>query len=38
LVYFSVVAAHFLIKQVNPIMRHVGGGGPTPAFTDNPDF
>jgi hypothetical protein len=37
LVYFSVVAAHFLIKQVNPMMRNVGGGHP-PAFTDNPDF
>ena len=37
LVYFSVVAAHFLIKQVNPMMRHVGGEHP-PAFTDNPDF
>ena len=36
LVYFSVVAAHYLIKQVNPIMRSVGGA--PQVFTDNPDF
>jgi hypothetical protein len=36
LVYFSVVVAHYIIKQVNPIMHSVGGS--PQVFTDNPDF
>jgi len=36
LVYLSVVASHYLIKQVNPIMHSVGGA--PQVFTDNPDF
>jgi len=35
-VYISVVAGHFLLKQINPIMHH--GGSAPKVFTDNPDF
>jgi len=38
-VYFSVVFGHFIIEQVNPMLK---GGSiahkPTPVFTDNPGF
>jgi hypothetical protein len=37
LVYFSVIAGHFLLKQINPIMHSVGGSTPQ-VFTDNPGF
>jgi hypothetical protein len=37
LVYFSVVLAHFIMKQVNPII-HSAGSVATPVFTDNPGF
>jgi hypothetical protein len=37
LVYFSVIAGHFLLKQINPIMHSVGGSAPQ-VFTDNPGF
>jgi len=36
IVYFSVIAGHYLLIQVNPIM-HSGGSVPQ-IFTDNPDF
>jgi hypothetical protein len=39
LVYFSVVAGHFIIGQINPLLR--GGSNSsliTPVFTDNPGF
>ena len=36
IVYFSVIAGHYLLIQVNPIM-HTGGSTPQ-IFTDNPDF
>jgi hypothetical protein len=39
LVYFSVVAGHFIIGQINPLLR--GGSSNsfvTPVFTDNPGF
>ena len=36
IVYFSVIACHYLLIQVNPIM-HTGGSIPQ-IFTDNPDF
>ena len=35
-VYFSVIAGHYLLIQINPIM-HKGGSAPQ-VFTDNPDF
>jgi hypothetical protein len=35
-VYFSVIAGHYLLIQINPIM-HTGGSVPQ-IFTDNPDF
>jgi hypothetical protein len=35
-VYISVVAGHFLLKQINPVLHH--GGDIPKAFTDNPDF
>ena len=40
LVYFSVVAGHFIIGQINPLL-HGGGSNKslvTPVFTDNPGF
>lgn len=39
LVYFSVVFGHFVIGQINPLLR--GGSNSanvTPVFTDNPGF
>lgn len=36
IVYFSVVAGHFVINQLNPVLE--GGKRATPAFTDNPGF
>jgi hypothetical protein len=36
IVYFSVLAGHYLLIQINPIM-HTGGGAPQ-VFTGNPDF
>jgi hypothetical protein len=35
-VYFSVVAGHFVIDQINPVFK--GGKTLTPVFTDNPGF
>lgn len=40
LVYVSVIAGHFVLDQLRPIMQQAGDGGaivPT-AFTDNPAF
>lgn len=36
IVYFSVIAGHYLLIQINPIM-HAGGSTPQ-IFTDNPNF
>jgi hypothetical protein len=36
IVYFSVIAGHYLLIQINPIM-HFGGSAPQ-VFTGNPDF
>jgi hypothetical protein len=36
IVYFSVIAGHYLLIQINPIMN-VGGSTPQ-IFTDNPNF
>ena len=36
IVYFSVIAGHYLLIQINPIM-HYGGSTPQ-VFTGNPDF
>jgi hypothetical protein len=36
IVYFSVVAGHFVINQLNPVLE--GGKKLTPVFTDNPGF
>jgi len=38
LVYFSVIIAHFVIDQINPIMTAGAGKKVTPVFTDNPAF
>jgi hypothetical protein len=39
LVYFSVVAGHFIIGQINPLLRGGSNGSiVTPVFTDNPGF
>ena len=38
LVYFSVIIAHFVIDQVNPIMKGGSDKRFTPVFTDNPGF
>ncbi len=39
LVYFSVILAHFVMDQINPMIHSVGGGPKvTPVFTDNPGF
>jgi hypothetical protein len=35
-VYISVVAGHFLLKQIHPVIHH--GGNAPKVFTDNPDF
>jgi len=35
-VYFSVIAGHYLLIQINPIMHT--GGSTQQIFTDNPDF
>lgn len=37
-VYFSVIIAHFIIDQLNPIMTAGGSKKITPVFTDNPAF
>ena len=40
LVYFSVVSGYFILEQLKPVMQ-TGGAlstGPTPVFTDNPEF
>jgi hypothetical protein len=37
LVYFSVIASHFILKQIKPII-HNAGSNVTPVFTDNPGF
>jgi hypothetical protein len=36
IVYFSVIAGHYVLIQVNPMMN-TGGSAPQ-IFTDNPDF
>jgi hypothetical protein len=36
IVYFSIIAGHYLLIQINPII-HSGGSVPQ-IFTDNPDF
>jgi hypothetical protein len=38
LVYFSVIIAHFVMDQVNPIMKGGSDKTFTPVFTDNPGF
>ena len=39
LVYFSVIAGHFVIDQLKPIMQEGGESSISPAvFTDNPGF
>jgi len=40
LVYFSVVSGYFILEQLKPVMQNgdVAGGGPTPVFTNNPEF
>jgi len=38
LVYFSVIIAHFIIDQINPVMTGGNGKKITPVFTDNPAF
>lgn len=38
LVYFSVIIAHFVIDQVNPVMKGGSSKVITPVFTDNPGF
>lgn len=35
-VYFSVIAANFIMEQINPVI--VSGPKVTPVFTDNPGF
>jgi len=37
LVYFSVIIAHFVIEQINPVIKD-GSIKVTPVFTDNPGF
>jgi len=38
IVYFSVLIAHFVIDQLNPIMVAGSVKQVTPVFTDNPAF
>jgi uncharacterized membrane protein len=38
LVYFSVIIAHFVIDQINPVMTAGTSKAVTPVFTDNPAF
>lgn len=38
LVYFSVIIAHFVIDQINPIIITGSSKTVTPVFTDNPAF
>jgi hypothetical protein len=37
LVYFSVIITHFIIDQINPVIKG-GTTKVTPVFTDNPGF
>ena len=37
IVYVSVIAAHYILQQLSPVIQ--GGTGENPqVFTDNPDF
>jgi len=36
IVYFSVLAGHFILEQLNPIV--IKGGEKIQVFTDNPEF
>ena len=38
LVYFSVIIAHFVTDQINPIIKGGTVAKITPVFTDNPGF
>jgi len=38
LVYFSVIVAHFILKQIKPIIHNAGSNSVTPVFIDNPGF
>jgi hypothetical protein len=39
LVYFSVIIAHFILEQLNPMIQRAGTSqNITPIFTDNPGF
>lgn len=38
IVYFSVIIAHFVMDQMNPIMTAGSTKQITPVFTDNPAF
>ncbi len=38
IVYFSVIIAHFVMDQMNPIMTAGSTKQITPVFTDNPEF
>ena len=38
LVYFSVIVAHFVTDQINPIIKGGTVSKITPVFTDNPGF
>ena len=39
LVYFSIVFGHFIIGQINPMLKGGNiGKNITPVFTDNPGF
>jgi hypothetical protein len=39
IVYFSVIVAHFIMDQINPMIHNIGGAQKlTPVFTDNPGF
>lgn len=38
LVYFSVIIAHFVIDQINPVIKGGATSKVTPVFTDNPGF
>jgi len=38
-VYFSVVSGHFILNQINPLIKDIAGGSKvTQVFTDNPGF
>jgi hypothetical protein len=38
-VYFSVVSGHFILNQINPLIKDITGGSKvTQVFTDNPGF